>query len=111
MDPFARRTWSPGWRPRERARPSERRRGNARRPRGTFMRGRMLYDPVRLANGARIHLFKVDRGALEDDREADRIATKLRERLFAAHRPPAVVIMESSEEHTSELQYRFVIRV
>ena len=60
------------------------------------MRGRMLYDPVRLASGARIHLFKVDRGALEGDWEADRIATKLRERLFAAHRPPAVVIMEGT---------------
>jgi hypothetical protein len=58
------------------------------------MRGRMLYDPVRLPGGARIHLFKVDRGALEGDGEAHRIATKLRERLFAAHRPPAVVIME-----------------
>jgi hypothetical protein len=54
----------------------------------------MSYDPIRLPNGARIHLFKVDRGALEDDREADRIATKLRERLFAVHRPPDVVIME-----------------
>jgi hypothetical protein len=58
------------------------------------MRGRMSYDPVRLPNGARIHLFKVDRGSLEGEREAHRIATKLRERLFAAHRPPDVVIME-----------------
>ena len=67
------------------------------------MRGRMLYDPVRLANGARIHLFKVDRGALEDDREADRIATKLRERLFAAHRPPDVVIMEGEPDENPRL--------
>jgi fructose-1,6-bisphosphatase/sedoheptulose 1,7-bisphosphatase-like protein len=63
----------------------------------------MLYDPVRLANGARIHLFKVDRGALEDDREADRIATKLRERLFAAHRPPDVVIMEGEPDENPRL--------
>jgi len=51
------------------------------------MRGRMLYDPIRLPNGARIHLFKVDRGA----------------RLFAAHRPPDVVIMEGEPEEDPRL--------
>jgi hypothetical protein len=67
------------------------------------MRGRMLYDPIRLPDGARIHLFKVDRGALEDDREADRIATRLRERLFAIHRPPDVVIMEGEPHENPRL--------
>jgi hypothetical protein len=64
---------------------------------------RMLYDPVRLPNGARIHLFKVDRGSLEDAWEAYRIATKLRERLFAAHRPPDVVIMEGEPDDNPRL--------
>ena len=63
----------------------------------------MLYDPVRLPSGARIHLFKVDRGALEDDWEADRIAAKLRERLFAAHRSPDVVIMEGEPDQNPRL--------
>ena len=67
------------------------------------MQGRMLYHPVRLANGARIHLFKVDRGTLEDDGAANRIATKLRERLFAAHRPPDVVIMEGEPDENPRL--------
>jgi hypothetical protein len=67
------------------------------------MRGRMLYDPIRLPNGARIHLFKVDRGALEDDWEAYLIATKLRERLFAARRPPDVVIMEGEPQENPRL--------
>jgi len=67
------------------------------------MRGRMLYDPVRLPGGARIHLFKVDRGSLEGDWEVDRIATKLRERLFAAHRPPDVVIMEGEPDENPRL--------
>jgi hypothetical protein len=58
------------------------------------MRGRILYHPIRLADGRRIHLFKLDRGALEGVWEADRIAAQLRERLFAARRPPDVVIME-----------------
>jgi len=63
----------------------------------------MLYDPVRLPNGSRIHLFKVERGALEDDWEAHLIATKLRERLFAAHRPPDVVIMEGEPSENPRL--------
>ena len=63
----------------------------------------MSYDPVRLANGVRIHLFKVDRGAIEDDEEANRIATRLRERLFAAHRPPDVVIMEGEPDENPRL--------
>jgi hypothetical protein len=67
------------------------------------MRGRMSYDPVRLPNGARIHLFKVDRGSLEGEWEADRIATKLRERLFAARRPPDVVIMEGEPDEDPRL--------
>jgi hypothetical protein len=67
------------------------------------MRGRMSYDPVRLPNGIRIHLFKVDRGALESDEEANRIAIKLRERLFAAHRPPDVVIMEGEPDDNPRL--------
>ena len=67
------------------------------------MRGRMSYDPVRLPNGARIHLFKVDRGSLEGEWEASRIATKLRERLFAAHRPPDVVIMEGEPNEDPRL--------
>jgi hypothetical protein len=57
------------------------------------MRGRILYDPIRLADGTRIHLFKLDRDALDGDWEAHRIAAQLRERLFAAQRPPDVVIM------------------
>jgi hypothetical protein len=57
------------------------------------MRGRILYDPIRLADGTRIHLFKLDRDGLDGDWEAHRLADKLRERLFAAHRPPDVVIM------------------
>ena len=57
------------------------------------MRGRILYHPIRLADGTRIHLFKLDREALDGDWEAQQIAAKLRERLFAAHRPPDVVIM------------------
>ena len=67
------------------------------------MRGRMLYNPVRLPNGARIHLFKVERGALEGDWEAHRIAAKLRERLFAAYRPPNVVIMEGEPDENPRL--------
>ena len=67
------------------------------------MRGRMLYHPVRLPNGARIHLFKVDRGALDGDGEANRIAIKLSERLFAAHRPPDIVIMEGEPDENPRL--------
>jgi len=63
----------------------------------------MSYDPIRLPNGARIHLFKVDRGALENDGEARRIAAKLRERLFAAYRPPDVVIMEGEPDENPRL--------
>jgi hypothetical protein len=58
------------------------------------MRGRILYHSIRLADGGRIHLFKIERGALEGDWESYQIAARLRERLFAAHRPPDVVIME-----------------
>ena len=58
------------------------------------MRGRIQYDPIRFADGTRIHLFKLDRGALEGDWEADVIAARLRERLFVVHRPVDVVIME-----------------
>lgn len=63
----------------------------------------MSYDPVRLPNGVRIHLFKVDRGAIEGDEEANRIATRLRERLFAARRPPDVVIMEGEPDENPRL--------
>lgn len=58
------------------------------------MRGRILYDPIRLADGRRIHLFKLERGALADARAAGEIAAWLRARLFNAHRPPDVVLME-----------------
>jgi len=58
------------------------------------MRGRIVYDPIRLADGRRIHLFKLVRGALADEREAGEIAARLRARLFNAHRPPDVVLME-----------------
>jgi hypothetical protein len=67
------------------------------------MRGRILYDPIRLADGRRIHLFKLDRGALEGDWEAHQLAAKLRERLFAAHRPPDVVIMEGEPSENPRL--------
>jgi hypothetical protein len=58
------------------------------------MRGRIFYDPIRLADGRRIHLFKLERGTLADDRAADAIAARLRDRLFNARRPPDVVLME-----------------
>jgi hypothetical protein len=58
------------------------------------MRGRLVYHPLRLAGGRRIHLFKLERGALAHEREADEIAARLRERLFNAHRPADVVLME-----------------
>jgi hypothetical protein len=58
------------------------------------MRGRILYDPIRLADGSRIHLFKLDRGALESDWEAYQVAAKLSQRLHAPHRFYHVVIME-----------------
>ena len=58
------------------------------------MRARIFYDPIRLADGRRIHLFKLERGALADDRVVDAIAARLRERLFNVRRPPDVVLME-----------------
>src|SRR5262249_61955853 len=54
----------------------------------------LLYDPVRLADGNRIHLFKLDRGALENELEAHDIAERLKERLRSGYRLPDVVIME-----------------
>jgi hypothetical protein len=67
------------------------------------MRGRILYHPIRFADGTRIHLFKLDRDALDGDREADQIAAHLRERLFAARRPPDVVIMEGEPNENPRL--------
>ncbi len=67
------------------------------------MRGLISYDPVRLPDGTRIHLFKLDRGALEGDWEAHEIAARLRERLFAAHPPPDVVIMEGEPTENPRL--------
>ena len=54
----------------------------------------LLYDPVRLADGNRIHLFKLERGALENDLEAHDIAERMKERLRSGYRLPEVVIME-----------------
>jgi hypothetical protein len=67
------------------------------------MRGRILYHPIRFADGTRIHLFKLDRDALDGDLEAQQIAAQLRERLFAAHRPPDVVIMEGEPNENPRL--------
>lgn len=67
------------------------------------MRGRILYDPIRLADGRRIHLFKLDRGALEGDREAQQLAAKLRDRLFVARRLTEVVIMEGEPSENPRL--------
>ena len=58
------------------------------------MRGRMLYDPICLADGKRIHLFKLDRGALGSNWEAYEIAARLSARLYVPHRDSDVVIME-----------------
>ena len=67
------------------------------------MRGLLLYDPVRLADGNRIHLFKLDRGALEDDWEAYRIAERMKARLGTATRLPDVVIMEGEPTENPRL--------
>ena len=67
------------------------------------MRGRIFYDPIRLADGRRIHLFKLERGALADDRAAAEIAATLRERLFNPRRPPDVVLMEGEPSENPRL--------
>jgi hypothetical protein len=70
---------------------------------GGGMRGRIFYDPIRLADGRRIHLFKLERGALADDRAAEEIAARLRERLFTPRRPPDVVLMEGEPSENPRL--------
>jgi hypothetical protein len=63
----------------------------------------MLYDSIRLADGSRIHLFKLDRGALGSDWEAYEIAARLSARLYAPHRDTDVVIMEGEPGESPRL--------
>ncbi len=55
---------------------------------------RISYRPVRLADGRRIHLFKLDRGALKGDWEVQQIVSQMKQRLSGADRLPDIVLME-----------------